>query len=233
MKVPSNCCEDKSCGVVALRETHWRVLLVVLAVNAVMFLVEASAGLVAHSTSLLADSLDMLGDALVYAFSLFVLGRSARWQAGAAIAKGALMFAFGIGVLGEAVYKAFHPLMPEAATMGIVGGLAFAANLACFSLLYRHRADNLNMTSTWVCSRNDLIANVGVVLAAASAYALDSRWPDIVVGVIIATLFLGSALGILRQSLQAFRAGSSPMLAPMPRPLIDRIKPPGIKAVSR
>ncbi len=152
-----------------MRERHGRVLWIVLAINALMFLVEGWAGLLAHSTSLLADALDMLGDALVYGFSLFVLARSARWHAGAALAKGGFMLAFGLGVLGEGLYKVFHPVMPGVGTMGVVGGIALAANLVCFLLLYRHRGDNLNMSSTWLCSRNDLIANVGVLLAAGAA----------------------------------------------------------------
>ena len=201
----TSCCEDKSCEITALRESHGRVLRVVLAINAVMFLVEGYAGLLAHSTSLLADALDMLGDALVYGFSLFVLARSARWQAGAALAKGGFMLVFGLGVLAEAGYKVFHPIMPAVETMGIIGGIALAANLVCFYLLYRHRGDNLNMSSTWLCSRNDLIANVGVLLAAGASYVLASRWPDIVVGAVIAGLFLSSSLGVLRQSGQALR----------------------------
>lgn len=193
-----------------MRDSHGRVLWIVLVINAIMFFVEGAAGLFAHSTSLLADALDMLGDALVYGFSLFVLARSARWQAGAALVKGMFMLAFGLAVLGEAAYKALHPVMPSIETMGIVGGLALAANLACFFLLYRHRDNNLNMNSTWLCSRNDLTANVGVLLAAGSSYLLVSRWPDIVVGAIIAGLFLGSALSVLRQALHALRAPVSP-----------------------
>ena len=192
-----------------MRERHGRVLWVVLAINALMFLVEGWAGLLAHSTSLLADALDMLGDALVYGFSLFVLARSPRWQAGAALAKGGFMLAFGLGVLGEALYKVFHPMMPGVDTMGVIGGIALAANLVCFFLLYRHRGDNLNMGSTWLCSRNDLIANVGVLLAAGGSYWLVSRWPDIIVGCIIASLFLGSAHGVLRQAIQVLRASRS------------------------
>jgi len=202
----TSCCEDKSCEITAMRANHSRVLWIVLAINAAMFLVEGVAGLLADSTSLLADALDMLGDALVYGFSLFVLSRSARWQAGATLAKGAFMLAFGLGVLGEAAYKVFIPVMPGVETMGIIGGLALAANLACFFLLYRHRGDNLNMSSTWLCSRNDLIANVGVLLAAGSSYLWASRWPDILVGSIIAGLFLHSAFGVLRQSLRALHA---------------------------
>lgn len=209
----ANCCEDKGCEVTALRESHGRVLWIVLIINSAMFLVEGAAGIVAHSTSLLADALDMLGDALVYGFSLFVLARSARWQAGAALAKGAFMLVFGFGVLMEAIYKIFHPVMPGVATMGIVGGLALAANLVCFFLLYRHRGDNLNMSSTWLCSRNDLIANVGVLLAAASSYALISRWPDIIVGAIIAGLFFTSSLGVLRNSIRGLRMPRPPELS--------------------
>lgn len=217
----ATCCEDKSCEITAIRERHGRVLWIVLAINASMFLVEGWAGLLAHSTSLLADALDMLGDALVYGFSLFVIARSARWQAGAALAKGGFMLAFGLGVLGEALYKAFHPVMPDVGTMGVIGGIALAANLVCFFLLYRHRDDNLNMSSTWLCSRNDLIANVGVLLAAGGSYLLVSRWPDIVVGAIIASLFLGSAFSVLRQSLRALRTPPIPT-APVTKPVAVR-----------
>jgi cation diffusion facilitator family transporter len=200
-----NCCDDKSCEITVMQERHGRVLWVVLIINAMMFLVEGMAGLTAHSTSLLADALDMLSDALVYSFSLFVLARSVRWQAGAALAKGGFMLAFGLGVLGKAVYKVLYPVMPGVETMGVIGGLALVANLVCFFLLHRHRSDNLNMRSTWLCSRNDLMANGGVLMAAAGSYMLMSRWPDILVGVVIASLFLSSALQVLRQSRQALQ----------------------------
>jgi cation diffusion facilitator family transporter len=201
----ASCCEDKDCEVNALRESHSRVLWIVLAINALMFVVEGVAGVIAHSTSLLADSLDMLADALVYGFSLFVLARSLRWQAAAALAKGAFMLVFGLAVLVEAAFKLFHPIMPSVETMGVVGAVALAANTVCFSLLYRHRGDNLNMSSTWLCSRNDLIANVGVLVAAGAAYILASRWPDIIVGCIIAGLFLRSAFDVLRDSVRELR----------------------------
>ena len=123
------------------------------------------------------------------------------------------MLAFGLGVLGEGIYKAIHPVVPAAETMGIVGGIALAANVVCFGLLYRHRADNLNMSSTWLCSRNDLIANVGVLLAAGATYVLTSRWPDIVVGCIIAALFLRSAFSVLSQAIRALRQ-RGPLLRP-------------------
>jgi cation diffusion facilitator family transporter len=171
-----------------------------------MFCVEGVGGIMANSTSLMADSLDMLGDALVYGFSLFVLARSARWHARAAAVKGGFMLLFGLAVLGEAGYKIMHPSMPALVPMGAIGLTALAANLICFALLFTHRGDNLNMSSTWLCSRNDLIANVGVLLAVGGSYLLQSRWPDIVVGLIIAGLFLWSSLDILKQSFRALRA---------------------------
>jgi len=207
----ASCCENKSCEIEALKARHGRVLWTVLAINAAMFFIEGAAGLVAHSTALLADALDMFGDALVYAFSLFVLHRSARWQAGAALAKGTIMLLFGLGVLAEAGWKMLHPVLPDAPVMGAVGALALAANLVCFFLLYRHRGDNLNLRSTWLCSRNDLFANTGVLIAAAAGYALASRWPDIIVGVSIAGLFLHSSYDVLRQAWRALRRPAIPV----------------------
>jgi len=202
----ASCCDDKTCEITAMRADHSRVLWVVLGINALMFVVEVWAGMLAHSTSLLADSLDMLGDAMVYGFSLLVLARSARWQASAALAKGAFMLVFGVGVLAEALYKVAHPIVPNFEAMGIVGGIALLANLCCFLLLYRHRGDNLNMSSTWLCSRNDLIANVGVLAAAGCTYLFASRWPDVLVGATIASLFLSSALNVLGQALREVRS---------------------------
>lgn len=198
----ANCCESKSCEVNALRAKHSQVLWIVLAINASMFIIEGLAGWYAASTSLMADALDMFGDSLVYAFSLFVLNKSDYWQARAALVKGSFMLAFGLGVLGDVAYKFAHPVMPNIEAMGSVATLALAANLVCFYLLYRHRSDNLNMSSTWLCSRNDLIANVGVLLAAGGSFLLGSGWPDIIVGTIIAGLFLSSAFSVMRESWQ-------------------------------
>jgi cation diffusion facilitator family transporter len=202
----AGCCENKSCTLDAMRANHGRVLKIVLAVNAIMFVVETLAGLAAHSTSLLADASDMLGDALVYGFSLYVLTRDESWQARAALLKGLFMLAFGLGVAAEAVYKTLHPILPHGETIGLIGFLALAANTWCFLLLYRHRADNLNMSSVWLCSRNDLFANGGVILAGIAVIYSQSRWPDIIVGGIIAALFLKSAVGVLQQSIASLRS---------------------------
>jgi cation diffusion facilitator family transporter len=194
------CCEQKAEEIKTLRGEHRKVLIVVLVINAVLFVVEAGAGLLAHSTALLADSLDMLGDSLVYGFSLYVLWRSAEWRATAAVLKGIVMATFGIGVLAEAVYKMSTAVVPVAETMGIIGLLVLLGNGLCFLLLFRHRSDDLNMRSTWLCSRNDIIANLSVLVAAIGVKAFDASWPDILVGAAIAALFLRSALTVLRES---------------------------------
>jgi cation diffusion facilitator family transporter len=194
------CCDTKAEELNTVRDKHRKALILVLAINAVLFVVEAAAGLVAHSTALLADSLDMLGDALVYGFSLYVLWRSAEWKAGAAVLKGAIMAVFGVGVLIEAVYKAIAGVVPMAETMGIIGLLVLLGNGLCFLLLFRHRSDDLNMRSTWLCSRNDILANLSVLIAAAGVKVLDSSWPDILIGAAIAALFLRSAFTVLHES---------------------------------
>lgn len=205
----SGCCSDAACELTALRKRHAGVLWLVLAINGSMFVVELVAGLLANSTSLLADSLDMFGDASVYALSLFVLSRSERWRAGAALVKGGFMLVFGLAVLGQAVWRLWNPALPDATTMGAVGAIAFGANLACFALLYRHRGDDLNMRSTWLCTRNDVLANVAVLLAAGASWLTASRWPDLIVGSGIALLFLSSALGVLGEGRIAFGAPAS------------------------
>lgn len=202
----SHCCDEKGGELAALRRTHGRVLIAVLAINAIMFAVELAAGISARSSALLADSLDMFGDAAVYGFSLFVLWRSERWKARAAVLKGALMAVFGAGVLAETVRHALSGTEPTGAVMGAVGALALAANTACLLLLLRHRNADLNMKSTWLCSRNDVVANLAVLGAAAAVVLTGSRWPDLAVGAAIASLFLHSAVGVLRDAARSLRA---------------------------
>ena len=196
-----SCCEAKSTELSVLRGKHKTVLIMLLMINAALFVVEAAAGLLANSTALLADSLDMLGDSLVYGFSLYVLWRSAAWKAKAALLKGTIMAVFGAGVLLEVFYKIISGIIPSAETMGIIGALVLLGNGICFLMLYRHRADDLNMRSTWLCSRNDIIANLSVLVAAAGVKVFTASWPDILVGAAIAALFLRSAFTVLRESL--------------------------------
>lgn len=194
------CCEEKAEEIKTLLDEHRKVLVIVLVINAVLFFVEAVAGLLANSTALLADSLDMLGDSLVYGFSLYVLWLGAEWKARAALLKGAIMAVFGVGVLLEVIYKMIAGIVPSAEAMGIIGTLVLLGNGICFLLLFTHRSDDVNMRSTWLCSRNDIIANLSVLAAAAAVKVFDSSWPDILVGAAIAALFLRSALTVLSES---------------------------------
>jgi len=203
----ADCCNDKACEIEALRDRQSSTLKIVLGINAVMFIVELTAGLISGSVSLLADSLDMLGDALVYGFSIYVVARGARMKAIAAMFKGGIMAAFGLFVFGQAVYKVVFPQVPVFEAIGAIGLLALAANSICFVLLWRHRADDINMSSVWLCSRNDIVANVSVLFAAAGVWLTDSGWPDILVGLALAALFLRSALFVLRGAITARRLG--------------------------
>jgi cation diffusion facilitator family transporter len=199
----ADCCNDKACEIDALRSRQSSTLKIVLGINAVMFMVELTAGLLGNSISLVADSLDMLGDAMVYGFSLYVVARSSTMKARAALLKGIIMAAFGFFVLGQAIYRIVFPQLPVFEMIGAVGLLALAANGTCFFLLWRHRADDINMSSVWLCSRNDIIANISVLFAAAGVWLTHSGWPDILVGLALAGLFLRSALHVLRESIKA------------------------------
>lgn len=201
-----SCCQDKAAELNELRGQQSHVLWIVLAINAVMFGVELVVGWLAGSVALQADSLDMLGDTLVYGFSLVALMRSDRWKASAALLKGVIMAAFGFGVLGEAVYKLLYGGVPEAVLMGGTAVLALAANAVCLSLLTRHRNDDLNMRSTWLCSRNDILANTGVIVAAGTVFLTTSKFPDLTISLVITFLFLKSAWYVLREASTELRA---------------------------
>ena len=200
-----SCCQDKACELEALRGSQSRTLWWVLGINGGMFGLELVVGLLAGSTALLADSLDMLGDALVYGFSLYVVGRSMRWRAGAALLKGVIMGGFGLMVLAQVGYRIASPEVPDFQLMGITGALALAANVTCLLLLTRHRNDDLNMSSTWICSRNDIIANVSVLVAAVAVFATGSMWPDLAVGLLITVVFMRSSVYVMRQALAELR----------------------------
>ena len=177
-------------------------LQIVLAINVVMFLVEIVGGVLARSTAPLADSADMLGDSIVYTFSLYAVARGPVWQSRAALLKGSIMAVFGAGVLAEVGAKLIGGVTPRADLMSWIGVLALAANAGVLVLLWRHRADDLNMRSVWLCSRNDVVANVGVLLAALGVALTGSGWPDIAVGLGIAALFMTSAVDVIRAALR-------------------------------
>jgi Co/Zn/Cd efflux system component len=204
------CCEAAAQGAAALRARHRGVLRAVLAINLGFFVLELGAGLAAGSSALLGDSLDMLGDAFVYAASLYVVDRSARAQAGVAALKGALMALHGALVVADAALRLAAGIPPSSAVVGAVGALALAGNAVCFALLYRHRGDNLNLRSTWLCSRNDLIANSAVLASAAAVAATQSPWPDALVGAGLALLWLRTSARVLREASRELRRGAAP-----------------------
>src|SRR3954471_1733467 len=192
---------DPHRGNVAYRNVLW----IVLAINAAMFLVEIAAGLAAGSASLQADALDFMGDAANYAISLLVVGMALRYRALAALAKGASMGLFGLWVVGAVVWHAIQGTLPNAVTMGAVGFAALAANAASFGLLWAYRGGDANMRSAWICTRNDVLGNLAVLVAALGVFGTGAGWPDIIVAAIMAALALQGAAVVIQQSLGELR----------------------------
>jgi Co/Zn/Cd efflux system component len=186
-----------------------RILIIVLLINAAMFVAEFSAGLVSGSTALLADSLDMLADALIYALGLYALGRAKYWRARAALTSGIFQLLLGLGIATEAIWKTFADSLPDAATMGLFGAIALVANTACFFLLARFRDGDINLRATWICSRNDMISNVGVLLAATLVAWSNSPLPDIAIGLIIAVVVVHSAWRIVIEAKKQLQTKSA------------------------
>lgn len=184
-----------------------RILWIVIAINATMFIVEMSAGKLAGSQALQADALDFLGDALTYGLSLAVIGMSLKTRAMAALLKGMSLLLMGLWVFGSTVYQVFILGVPEAQIMGLIGLLALVANLASVFLLMRYKDGDANVRSVWLCSRNDAIGNVAVMVASVAVWFTLSAWPDLIVAAIMAGLFLRSAQLILVQAWQEFRSG--------------------------
>ncbi|MAC79274.1 MAG: cation transporter [Rhodobacteraceae bacterium] len=178
-----------------------RRLWAVIAINAAMFVVEMSAGHAARSQALQADALDFLGDAMTYGLSLAVIGASVRVRANAALLKGTSLMLMGMWVLGSTLWRGFVVGVPEAQIMGGVGVMALAANLASVWLLMRYKDGDANVRSVWLCSRNDAIGNVAVMLAAVGVMVTGTGWPDLAVAGLMAGLFLSSATQIFRQAL--------------------------------
>lgn len=181
-------------------QTYRRVLWAVLGINAFMFLAEIGAGLAAGSASLQADALDFLGDGANYAISLFVVGMALRYRAAAALAKGVTMGVFGLWVISMVIWHAAQGTLPNAFTMGAVGAAAFAANLASFGLLWAYRKGDANMRSAWLCTRNDVLGNLAVLLAALGVFGTGTGWPDVIVAGAMAGLALQGAYVVMRQS---------------------------------
>jgi Co/Zn/Cd efflux system component len=183
-----------------LDRQYRRVLWAVLGINAAMFLIEVVAGLAAGSASLQADALDFLADSVNYGVSLFVVGMTLRYRATAAFAKGLTMGVFGVWVLGTSIWHAVYQTVPEAVTMGVIAVAALIANAVCLALLWSYRAGDSNMRSVWLCSRNDVIGNFAVLLAALGVFGTGTGWPDVIVASIMSALALQGAWKVLEHA---------------------------------
>ncbi|MEJ2179430.1 MAG: cation transporter [Gammaproteobacteria bacterium] len=192
----SGCCDD-NCSLDPLRERQRSTLQIVLVINAVMFVVIAVASLYADSSALLSDSLDNLGDALTYALSLYAVARGAAIKAKVALFKGILIFIAASVVAAQIVYKLFVPTVPVFELMGGFSLAGLAANGVCLFLLWRHRHEDVNMSSVWECSRNDIATNLSVFIAAGADWFTNSGWPDIVVASCLVVLLLRSAVRVI------------------------------------
>jgi Co/Zn/Cd efflux system component len=177
-----------------------RVLWIALVVNAFMFLLEVAAGVASGSVSLLADAIDFAGDAGNYALSLFVLSMGLATRAKAALFKAVCMLLFGVLVLARAAWGAYAGQPPEPLTMGVVGVLALIANVAVAALLYAYREGDANMRSVWLCTRNDAIGNMAVLLAALGVFGTGTRWPDLLVAAVMAGLALSAGASVWRDA---------------------------------
>jgi Co/Zn/Cd efflux system component len=181
-------------------DDYKRRLWLVIAINAIMFVVEVLAGALAGSQALRADALDFLGDAATYALSLAVIGAPTKTRATAALLKGISLALMAVWVLGATIYQVFILGVPKAEVMGAIGALALVANVASVLVLMRYAQGDANVRSVWLCSRNDAIGNVAVMIAALAVWGTASAWPDLIVAAIMASLFFWSSVQIVRQS---------------------------------
>lgn len=193
-----------------LSADYRRRLWAVIAINASMFVVEMTAGRMAASQALQADALDFFADAITYGISLAVIGASLRTRSMAAAVKGTSLFLMGLWVFGSTLWRVYAGGVPEAPIMGVIGLLALAANLASVLLLMSYKDGDANVRSVWLCSRNDAIGNVIVMIAALGVWGTASHWPDVIVAAIMAGLFLSSAFQILRQSWREWNGTAKP-----------------------
>jgi Co/Zn/Cd efflux system component len=201
----SGCC-DNNCSIDALRERQRGTLHIVLGINAVMFFVIVAGALYGNSTALLADSLDNLGDALTYGLSLYAVSRGATVKAKVALFKGGLILLAACVVVAQIVYKLVVPSVPLFEVMGVFSLLGLAANSLCLYLLWRHRHEDVNMSSVWECSRNDIASNLSVLVAAGMVWLTGSGWADILVAIGLVWLLMRSAIRVISSALAELRA---------------------------
>ena len=203
----SGCC-NQACSLDRLRERQRGTLLIVLGVNAVMFFVIGAAALYGNTTALLADSLDNFGDALTYGLSLYAVSRSASIKAKVALFKGWLILLAAFVVAAQIIYKFFVPSVPVFEIMGIFSLLGLIANSICLFALWRHRKEDVNMSSVWECSRNDIASNISVFVAAGAVWVTGSGWPDVVVAIGLVWLLMRSAIRVISSAKTELRAAT-------------------------
>ena len=212
----AHCCHDPACSAPAVDPHFRKALWVALVANAAMFFVEFGASWASGSVSLLADSIDFFGDAGNYAISLAVLGMGLAARSRAALFKAACMGAFGLFVLAKALWNLRTGTPPEALTMGVVGGVALAVNAGVALMLYQFRSGDANMRSAWICSRNDAVGNVAVMLAALGVFGTGTAWPDLLVAVVMGALALAGAWTVVRQARAELRLAQAQPAQPVP-----------------
>ena len=191
------CCENDCCSLNATHERQRKTLRIVLAINALMFFVIAAAAIVSHSSALLADSLDNFGDALTYGLSLYAIKRSKQTKARVALFKGLFILAAALSVIWQVIYKITAPSLPIFELMGAFSLAGLLANSVCLFLLWRHRHEDINMSSVWDCSRNDIASNTSVFVAAGAVWLVNSGWPDLLVALALSCLLLRSAYHVI------------------------------------
>ena len=196
-----DCCDSGCSSNQLITPRYRKILWIALIINLAMFVVEIVSGWNANSVSLLADAIDFFGDAMNYGISLAVLSMSLMWRARAALFKGFTMGAFGIFVLASAVWSYMNGQVPEPYTMGAIGLLALIANVSVAVMLYAYREGDANMRSVWLCSRNDAIGNVAVMIAALGVFGSGSAWPDLLVAAIMASLGLSAAVQVIKKAM--------------------------------
>lgn len=199
-------CSGDDCSIEALREKQRGTLLIVLGINAVMFVVIVGAALYSSSTALLADSFDNLGDALTYGLSLYVISRSNRTKAKVALFKGALILVAAAVVMAHIIYRLYIPTTPIFEVMGAFSLLGLVANSLCLYLLWKHRSEDINMSSVWECSRNDIVSNLSVFVAAGAVWLTQSGWPDIVVALALCVFLSRSAFRVINSAWKEMHA---------------------------
>ena len=185
------------CNVEIESRQHSRVLIILLAINAAMFVVEIVTGILAQSTGLIADSLDMLADAVGYGIGLYAVGRAASAKINAAFASGYFQMALALIVALDVFRRAVFGSEPEPTYMVLVGLVALVANVTCLGLIAKHRDGGVHMRASWIFSKNDVIANAGVSLGGGLVYVTGVRWPDLIVGAAIAYIVFRGALAII------------------------------------